>query len=72
MTVVSLKDLLVLDLGLNALLLQPSLVWDSPPYWAFVFASNVEVHAGTASGVALVTLLPAKATSKATYQILNH
>jgi hypothetical protein len=65
LVVVSFKDLLILDFGLDPLLLEPSLIWDSPPYRAFVFASHVKIHASTTRGVVLIALLPAQATSEA-------
>lgn len=57
----------LLDLVLDAFLLDPPLLCVSPPDRTFVFAFHTQIYTGSAGGMLLITLLSAQAACEATY-----
>jgi hypothetical protein len=66
MTVAPLKHLGLLDLVLDALLLESPLLRISPPYRTLILASHTEVDTSATGRVALIALLPTQSTCEAT------
>lgn len=64
---IALMHLSLLDLVLDAFLLDPPLLCVSPPDRAFVFAFHTQIYTGSAGGMLLITLLSAQAACEATY-----
>lgn len=66
MNIAPLKHLGLLDLVLDALLLESPLLCVSPPYRTLIFASHTEVDTSTAGRVVFIAFLSTQTTCKAT------